>query len=525
MMRTNLPVTNREEAVPDGTRLISTTNSKGVIESANAAFTRIAGFTMEELAGKPHNIVRHPDMPEAVYKEFWDVLKTGKPWMGVIKNRCKNGDHYWVSGFISPVFSNGVQTGYQSVRNAATEPQKQRAEALYARIRAGKSVKPWWVIGSLQVRIAALAGLGAGLCALATLAAAVLPQAAQLGLTALGLLVAVGGPLTVCKRLAHLSTESRKIFGSDVCRVTYGAGHDAVADAELAFAMQRSQINALRGRVEDLTDALGGAAKDMRKAADGGNAAIDSQSGEIDQVVTAIEEMAATVQEISRNTAEASSATYDVAKQAENGRETVTRSTDAMRGLAENVGQTAKAMEQLREETRSIGKVLEVINGIAAQTNLLALNAAIEAARAGESGRGFAVVATEVRELAGRVSQSTGDISNMIAALESRAESAVENMRESHSAANVVADDAQQSSQAIIDIQTSVERIRDMNMQIATAAEEQSSVAEEINRRVNVVNDNMRSSQEMSKLTKDTSEELVGMVDELRGVLIQFDTK
>jgi len=304
--------------------------------------------------------------------------------------------------------------------------------------------------------------------------------------------------------------------------VTYGNGHDVVAETELALAMQRSRINALLGRIEDMTDTLADSARESSVAAEGGHDAISRQTGEIEQVVTAIEEMAATVQDVSRNTAEASSATDEVAAQSEQGRAVVGQTTAAMRSLAVRVGDTAGAMQELRDETRTIGGILQVINGIAEQTNLLALNAAIEAARAGESGRGFAVVASEVRELAARVAKSTSDISSMIESLESRAQKTVDTMQQSREAANQVADDAEKSSRVSVEIQSAVERIRDMNLQIATAAEEQSAVADELSRRINSVNENAGVAENMAQRTQDTSVGLVGMVEELRGVLIQF---
>ncbi|MCP1676462.1 aerotaxis receptor [Natronocella acetinitrilica] len=521
-MRVNLPVTNKEQTFGADERLISTTNLKGVIESANATFVRVSGFSIDELAGKPHNLVRHPDMPEAVYQNFWDTLKAGKPWMGVVKNRCKNGDHYWVSAYVSPVFLNGEQTGYQSVRTCATEAQKQRAEALYARVRKGGAVRPLWHRGDIRQRIGAFALVGLVTGVLGGFLAGQ-GEAAIGGLIALlGVLIACGGTAYATRNLARLSSHARSVFDNDVGCVTYGDGHDVVAEAELALAMQSAQLTALRGRVEDLTTELAGAARNSSQAAEDGRRAISDQEQEILQVVTAMEEMAATVQEVSRNTSEASTTTLEVSQQAETGRDTIVRTANAMRSLATDVGEATAAMEALREETRSIRKVLEVINAIAAQTNLLALNAAIEAARAGESGRGFAVVATEVRELAARVSESTGDIGRMIEQLETRAEGAAGTMRQSQESANVVATDAEESSRVIIDIERSVEQIRDMTVQIATAAEEQSATADEINRRVSSVNDGVAQTADIAGRTKQTSDQLVAMVEELQGVMLQF---
>ncbi|MGM0434366.1 MAG: PAS domain-containing protein [Pseudomonadota bacterium] len=143
-MRTNLPVTGQEETFGADERLISTTNLRGVIQNANETFIRVSGFSQKELEDQPHNVVRHPDMPEAVYENFWSTLKAGRPWMGVVKNRCKNGDHYWVSAYVSPVYQNGEKVGFQSVRTNATPEQKERASSLYRRMKKTSRVVSLW---------------------------------------------------------------------------------------------------------------------------------------------------------------------------------------------------------------------------------------------------------------------------------------------------------------------------------------------------------------------------------------------
>src|SRR5690606_40675175 len=132
-MNPNLPVTDIERTVADDVRIISVTDTKGIITHANQAFVDISGFKQEELLGKNHNIVRHPDMPPEAFADMWQILKTGRPWMGIVKNRCKNGDYYWVDAYITPVFEHGQVTGYQSVRVRAAPELVQRADRLYAR--------------------------------------------------------------------------------------------------------------------------------------------------------------------------------------------------------------------------------------------------------------------------------------------------------------------------------------------------------------------------------------------------------
>ena len=138
-MRTNLPVTGREVELADGEVIVSHTDTKGKIVSINRSFVRISGFTEVELIGQPHNIVRHPDMPEAAFADFWSTLKAGRPWVGMVKNRCKNGDHYWVEAHATPLFEGDTVTGYMSVRKRPTRAQVAEAERAYALLRSGGS--------------------------------------------------------------------------------------------------------------------------------------------------------------------------------------------------------------------------------------------------------------------------------------------------------------------------------------------------------------------------------------------------
>lgn len=521
-MRTNQPVTGREQTFGVDERLISTTNLKGVIESANETFIRISGFSHEELRGQPHNIVRHPDMPEAVYANFWETLKSGHPWMGVVKNRCKNGDHYWVSAYVSPVYRDGEQVGFQSVRTQPTEGQKQRAEALYERMRKGRSGASLWQRLGLGWILGVTGALALVLVTMGAYRVGSGDAASGAVLATAGVLLVVTGSVWASFRLRRLGRRARAIFDNSVGRVVYGNGMDLIAQAELAFVMQHSQLQALRGRVEDLTEELSGAASNSSKAADAGHEANSHQEQEIDEVAAAMVEMTGTVEEVSRNTSEASDLASGSADKARDGREVIVRTTEAMQSLVRDVGGACEAMAQLREEAQSIRTVLDVINGIAEQTNLLALNAAIEAARAGESGRGFAVVADEVRQLAHRVSDSTGEISTMIEKLESHTEATAKTMEQSRDSAQVVGEDAGRSSEMIQEIEGAVEKIRDMAAQIASATEEQSATANDISERISRIRNGAQETAGIAADTKGTSEALVEMVAEISGVVQQF---
>ncbi|NEX22606.1 PAS domain S-box protein [Thiorhodococcus mannitoliphagus] len=150
-MRTNLPVTDNEHVMRDDQLIVSRTDLKGRITDFNRDFLDISGFTETELMGAPQNIIRHPDMPAAAFKDMWDTIKAGKPWTGLVKNRCKNGDFYWVEANVSPERKHGQTTGYISVRRKPSQEQIAKAEATYARLRAGKSAQP--LVARIRTRI------------------------------------------------------------------------------------------------------------------------------------------------------------------------------------------------------------------------------------------------------------------------------------------------------------------------------------------------------------------------------------
>jgi len=155
-MKNNGPVTQKEVPFPVGQYLVSKTDLRGGITYCNDAFIALSGYDSGELLGKSHNIVRHPDMPPAAFEDLWKTVKAGRPWRGVVKNRCKNGDHYWVDAFVVPLRRNGQTTGYMSVRSQPSREQVRAAEGLYQQINAGKASLPkvgGGFLGNLSMRL------------------------------------------------------------------------------------------------------------------------------------------------------------------------------------------------------------------------------------------------------------------------------------------------------------------------------------------------------------------------------------
>ena len=249
---------------------------------------------------------------------------------------------------------------------------------------------------------------------------------------------------------------------------------------------------------------------------------VESQKDETVQVASAITQMTATVQEVANNAESATSAAADADSEAKAGNQIVSSTVQAISELATEVESSASVIEKLKGDSENIGAVLDVIKGIAEQTNLLALNAAIEAARAGEQGRGFAVVADEVRTLAQRTQESTAEIENLINALQGGAEEAVTVMTRSRDRASHTVEQAKHAGESLSSITRAVGTILQLNTQIATAAEEQSSVSEEINRNVINIQDISEQTASGAEQTASASAELARLGEQLQNLVGQF---
>ncbi|MHB8473486.1 MAG: methyl-accepting chemotaxis protein [Gammaproteobacteria bacterium] len=324
------------------------------------------------------------------------------------------------------------------------------------------------------------------------------------------------------QKLQRISDVANAVSKGDISMKCDLVSHDLIGDLVKSFNDMAQSLRGMIGEITGSTAQLAAAAEQLTTITENTSHGIRQQQAEIDQVATAVNEMVATVQEVARNAEQAAHAAQEADQSAKSGALVATEAMGGIDALVNEVERSAGAIRELEAESENIGMVLDVIKGIAEQTNLLALNAAIEAARAGEQGRGFAVVADEVRTLASRTQKSTQEIHTMIERLQSGASNAVKVMEKARAQGKKGVDQVEKAAESLAMIAGAVATINDMNTQIASAAEEQSAVAEEINR--NVVNISQAAVQSAagSQQTASSSEDLARLAAQLQSLVGRF---
>ncbi|QOV65862.1 methyl-accepting chemotaxis protein [Kosakonia pseudosacchari] len=466
-MRNNEPVTQQEYVFDNDATLMSTTDPDSYINYANDAFIDVSGFSLEEIKGQPHNLVRHPDMPKQAFADMWSTLKKGEPWTALVKNRRNNGDHYWVRANAIPVIREGKVKGYMSVRTRPAAEEVTTAEEVYRQFREGQAngrrfhkgliirtgLMRWrslFVTMPLRWRLRS-ALITALLFSLAAAWGHDLTPG-QLGsfasfMTLLLLSINIWLELQIVRPIERLCRQALQVASGEAHQVDQLNRVDEVG-------MTLRAISQLGLMFRWLVNDVSGQAMTVLKASESLRRGNDDLSRQTEQAAANVEQTAATMNELTATVKSNRETAAEVTALSQGTR-------DAARQGGQVMHQMIEMMSAIAESSRQIASITSIIDSIAFQTNILALNAAVEAARAGEQGKGFAVVAGEVRSLAQRSARAASEIKELI-----------ENSVTHVNSGSQLADDAGKTMKEIVE---QVQNVTSLIAQISAATAEQAT--------------------------------------------------
>lgn len=469
---------NEEVTFGEQDQLVSTTDVQGDITYANPIFCKVAGYQLEQMVGQHHNIVRHPDMPKAAFRELWSHIKAGQSWRGAVKNRCSDGRYYWVDAYVTPIMQNGQLVGYQSVRTRLNPADRARAEKLYSRLLR-KERQQEAILDSIKTRLCSL--LPAFSLLVLLLLLVLMGYQAGWQVAAWTLLPLAWGGLILLPRLLRTQRYVKKLQQEydSVSRQIFTEGGDcSVPDFHLG--LQKARIRTVLGRVSDAANSLKNTAGHLQHSLDSARSGIqiqDRETGNITEAVSSLSDKAHDIAERTRAAADNAATAQEKCLQT---RDQLDRSTEQILALADDARNAASATQEVSGEANNVVRWLHEIQGIAEQTNLLALNASIEAARAGEHGRGFAVVADEVRSLSMRTQEVSNSIQSSIGGIQDALGNLRQLMDNNVQRSSQCVEETRSGQESLAEVVTQINQIADTTVVISDATQQQELLAESI---------------------------------------------
>ena len=489
-------VTQRNIPVPADCNILSTTDLKGRITSVNQQFIDISGYTEDELIGHGHNILRHPDMPAAAFEHLWQTVQSGQSWRGVVKNRCKNGDHYWVDAFVSPIYDDGKIVEYQSVRRQPSKEQINRAEALYTQLQQGKT--PSTQAHDLSTSLVKLNVIPAAIAVALSLTLA-LSQTVIIWMLIASALLSLFAQLWLLKPFSEAKSNTKETPTDQILQYIYcGSRHPSTP---ISFNLQKlkGEQAALTGRMCFVADQLQNSSLQVSTYMKQLDDNIQAQFSETEQVATAMHQMTASITDVAANAQINADTGAELQSGFDNCLQISTQSHNLITRLQHSLIQADSKLNELADNSQRITGVLDVITALADQTNLLALNAAIEAARAGDAGRGFSVVAAEVRELANRTQQSVSEIEKIVSGIKQSSQQTIDAMTQGKKLSDDCVTQTDMLANAVTQLSERTQHSIDASRLIAVAVQQQSTVAEAINYSMHQISELAANNHEVSQ--------------------------
>lgn len=470
----------REIEIDETLRLVSTTDKHGVITYANDSFSEISGYASKELIGESHSIVRHPEMPAQVFEGMWHLLSQGKPWRGVLKNKSKDGNYFWVDTYITPIFDGEEFTGYQSVHVKVKSVYLQRAQSLYAKLNARVPFNDYRANTAFKKNLSAvmLLSIYAGTWFLYKDPLVIISQLVLvLGLSTIYYEEMYRLPTYLKSFAKHSDKISRYVYSDKGLLGTIG----------YELKVQSAKIQTILGRGRDFGGYLVKLAERLTVAVESSRENMVRNDNSLKLLTSATKDMEAFSKEISDSTNYSHDKLIEVKKECLTAIREVELSQSEVEQLSKKVHDVAQSAGNIVLEIGQIDYVMQEIKNISEQTNLLALNAAIEAQRAGQQGRGFSVVAAEVRALANRTQEAAAGIQESVAGFQSTLQDGVNVMRDAKKNAGNCVDRTTAAKVSMSHVSEMMGDIGDVSAQIARATEKQSEAASDIYANVKIV--------------------------------------